>query len=198
MIDVLGWDLDDLGRRYREARPFPHLVLDGVLGERGLASLKGGFAFEPHFPRGGEIYELLSSDDPPARPELRAFLASLCGGPAGAALRAITGKPFEHVEGRAYVYGEGHYLLPHSDCRKGLARQLAFAFYVGCDGLEGGELELFDVGLEGGEVVSTIPSVRIAPRPDRLVVFDVSPLTLHQVLEVRRGSRASIAGWLLS
>ena len=197
MIDVLGWDLDGLSRRYREARPFPHLVLDGVLGEAGLATLKVAFAAEPHFPTGGEIYELLSSSDPPQHPELKAFLAALSAGPAATALRAITGKRFEHIEGRAYCYGQGHYLLPHTDCRKDLDRRLAFVFYVACEGLEGGELELFEVGLEGGEVVSTAPLVRIAPQPDRLVVFDVSRVTLHQVLEVRRGWRGSIAGWLL-
>jgi Rps23 Pro-64 3,4-dihydroxylase Tpa1-like proline 4-hydroxylase len=36
---------------------------------------------------------------------------------------------------------------------------------------------------------------RIAPAAGRLVLFAVSPTALHQVREVTRGERCSLAGW---
>ena len=35
----------------------------------------------------------------------------------------------------------------------------------------------------------------VEPRPNRLVVFEVSELSLHQVREVMSGLRLSLAGW---
>lgn len=197
MIDALGWDVDALAQRWAAALPFPHLIFDDLLGPEALASVRGAFAGEPHYPASGEVYEFFSSADPPQQPALREFLRSLLVGTAGDKLRQITGKALPHVEGRAYVYGEGHYLLPHADYRVGLRRELAYVYYVAGQQLVGGELELFGCDVEDGEIVATRSALLIEPRANRLVVFDVSPVTLHQVREVRGGTRASIAGWLL-
>ena len=195
MIDALGWDVDALAKRWAAALPFPHLVFDDLLAPGEVASVRTAFAGEPHHPVGGEVYEFFTSGDPPQQPALLDFLRSLSAGEAGDKLRRITGKALPHLEGRGYVYGEGHYLLPHADYRAGLRRELAFVYYVAGEQLVGGELELFACDLEGGEIVATRSAVLIEPKPNRLVIFDVSPATLHQVREVRRGARASLAGW---
>jgi hypothetical protein len=190
--------LAELGERWRASRPFPHLVLDELLEPSELQELRAAFAQEPHYPTAGEIYELLSSSDPPQHAALRAFLRELISGPLGALMSELTGKQLAHVEGRGYVYLPGHYLLPHSDCREGLRREVAYAYYLSPGEVRGGALQLYDVRLEGGEVVATEPALRIEPRANRLVVFEVSPRSLHEVGEVLEGARASLAGWLLS
>jgi len=43
--------------------------------------------------------------------------------------------------------------------------------------------------------VATEPAGQIEPRPNRLVVFEVSEASLHQVREVIGGLRISLAGW---
>jgi len=197
MIGPLGWDVDALARQWAGARPFSHLVVDELLGAEDHSALRNAFGGEPHHAVAGEVYEFFSSSDPPQQPELRAFLTSLLGGEAGSALRRITGKALPHIEGRAYVYGEGHYLLPHADFRPELRRELAFVYYVAGEQLLGGELELFACDLDAGQIVATRSALLIEPKPNRLVVFEVSPMTLHQVREVRRGARASLAGWFL-
>jgi len=63
---------------------------------------------------------------------------------------------------------------------------------------EGGELELFDCDLDGDEIVGARPALRIEPVENRLVVFDVSPGSLHQVREVTGGGRVSLSGWYLA
>ena len=61
---------------------------------------------------------------------------------------------------------------------------------------QGGELELFRCEVDdAGEIVATAPAARIAHRPNRLVLFDVSATSLHQIREVTSGARLSLAGW---
>ena len=196
MIDVAAWDLPGLQSLWQAARPFCHVELDGLLGRPRLEELRRGFAQEPHWPYGAEIYEFMGSGEPPSRPELLAFIAALSSDAVLRAVESISGQKLSHAEGRGYVYLPGSYLLPHSDCREGLGRAVAFVYYLAPDqGLQGGELELFDVGFENGEIVRTTPALRIQPRVDRLALFEVSDRSLHQVREVLSGGRASIAGW---
>ncbi len=196
LIDVAGWDLPGLAERWRAARPFPHLLIDGLLGRERLKELRAEFAKEPHWPVGDQIYEFVTSGWPPARPGLVDFFAALSTPEVLRAVAAISGEAVTRLEGRGYVYLAGSYLLPHADYREGEGRAVAFVYYLAPDeGLQGGELELFDCVVEGGELVSAKPALRIEPRPDRLALFAVSPTTLHQVREVLQGGRASLAGW---
>ena len=59
----------------------------------------------------------------------------------------------------------------------------------------GGELELFACHAERDELVSTESARLIEPAANRLVVFEVSVRSLHQVREVLAGLRISLAGW---
>jgi Rps23 Pro-64 3,4-dihydroxylase Tpa1-like proline 4-hydroxylase len=97
---------------------------------------------------------------------------------------------------RAFAYRPGHYLLPHTDHQAGLERLLAYAYYLPSpESPRGGELELYRCELKDGELAVTEPATRIEPKPWRLVVFDVSDVSLHQVREVLGGLRISLAGW---
>src|SRR5258708_7920683 len=105
---------------------------------------------------------------------MRSTVASAAA--ALATVERITGKPVARVEGRSYVYGAGQYLLPHADHRPGVARAVAFAYYLTpAGGCEGGDLELFECAIEGGEIVSATSAKAVAHHPNRLVLFDVSP-----------------------
>ena len=183
MIDVAAWDVAGLASRWQAARPFGHVVIDGLLGRERLQWLRQGFAQEPHLPYGAEIYEFLGSTEPPQRPELNDFIAALGSPAVMAAVEAISGQKLVRAEGRAYVYLAGSFLLPHSDNRGGLDRAVAYAYYVAPDaGLQGGELELFDVEFENEEIVRTTPALRIEPRADRLALFEVSPRAVNAVI----------------
>jgi len=177
-----------LAAAWRAAAPFPYVVLDdvvptgdlmAVLDDEGVARYEGDlFVFEASPPNG--------------LPELRAqFAAALAP-----LLSRVTGKQVARADMRAFAYRPGHYLLPHTDHQEGLARLLAYAYYLPSpEPPDGGELELFRCELAGGELVVTEPALRIEPRPWRLVVFDVSDVSLHQVCEVLAGLRISLAGW---
>jgi Rps23 Pro-64 3,4-dihydroxylase Tpa1-like proline 4-hydroxylase len=113
------------------------------------------------------------------------------------AVNAITGKRVSTVEVRSYCYVTGGYLLPHTDGMRSLGRQIAFAAYLSVDGqCEGGELELFRCEVDArGDVAVAAPARVIEHRANRLVLFDVSETSLHQIREVTAGSRVSLAGW---
>ena len=186
----LGSDWRDepsLASRWRSATPFPHLVFDDfvapglmeVLDEEHVDRYEGDlFAFEASRPGGMTK----------VRDEFAAVL--------GPALSRITGKPIASADMRAFAYRPGHYLLPHSDHQEGLERVLAYAYYLPSpEPPVGGELELFRCEHVNGEVVATESALVIEPKPHRLVVFDVSDVSLHQVREVLGGLRISLAGW---
>ena len=194
-IDFSGWNLAALRSAWRAAAPFGHVVLDGVLPEPALTALCEAVAAEPHWPERGEICDMMGSAEPPAHPTLRAFHEALAGEQALAAMSEITGKALRSLETRSYVYVDGSYLLPHTDYRPGLGREVAYALYLWTAGCKGGELELFDCVVSGDAVSETRAALRIRPEPNRLVLFDVTPGSLHQVCEVLGGARVSLAGW---
>jgi Rps23 Pro-64 3,4-dihydroxylase Tpa1-like proline 4-hydroxylase len=194
MIDWDSRDLRALARSFRRARPFPHVILDGLLSPLDHARVMDDFRWEPHRLLEDEIYRQMRAGDPPQRPVVRAFRDHLVSMLGCSKVAQICGQPLSRGDGAGYVYLEGHYLLPHADWRPGEGRALAYAYYISPPEA-GGELELFDCTLERGEIVRTRPARRIAPRANRLVLFEVSQRALHQVREVTRGARMSIAGW---
>lgn len=160
--------------------------------------MRDEFRREPLGMRTDEHYLFFSSAEPPSQPALRELVDALAAPDALRAVAQITGKQLASVSAQAFFYQPGHYLLPHSDLRASLRRAVAFAYYVAVDGLRGGELELFDCRFEGDEIAATSSAQVLPPREDRLMLFDVSERSLHQVREVLGGVRASIAGWYLS
>lgn len=190
------WDLQALAGRYRAARPFPHLVLDDVVAPETVAVLLDAVAHEPHWPNLGEIYSFMASADTVAHPKLREFHETLSSPAMLLAIQTITGHLVARCDLRSYVYLAGSYLLPHADSRTSLRRMIAYVYYlhISC---EGGELELFDCQMEGDEVALAKPSTLIQPKDNRLVLFDVTNASLHQVREVLSGARVSLTGWYL-
>jgi hypothetical protein len=193
-VDLGRWDPVALAEVWRTARPFPHVVLDGLVPEAELEALRAAVAREPHFANTADFFEMMASREPVARPELRAFGAALDA--ARPFVSAVTGKRLGRVELRSYVYLAGSFLLPHHDAGADAQRQVAWAFYLlPRSSSTGGELELFDCTAEDGEIVAARPAKRIEPEANRLVLFDVSAVSLHQVREVTAGGRASLSGW---
>jgi len=194
----LGSDWNDegaLAEAWRAAQPFPHLVFDGFVPEPALPALMAILEDEPVERFEADIFAFEASAPEPTTEEVRALRDSFAAELAPP-LSRITGKQVRRADMRCYAYRVGHYLLPHSDHQDGLDRALAFACYLPSpDPPEGGELELFRCAMLGGEIVATVSARLIAPRPNRLVVFDVSDVSLHQVREVLGGLRISLAGW---
>ena len=186
-------DEQALAESWRTAAPFPHLVFDDFASapEELLAILDE----ESVDPYEGDIFRFEATAPEPATAELRDLRESFAAVLAPV-LSRVTGKRVSRVDMRAYAYRVGHYLLPHTDHQDGLTRALAYAYYVPSpERPTGGELELYRCEARDGVLVSTESALVIEPRANRLVVFDVSDVSLHQVREVLGGLRLSLAGW---
>lgn len=191
-------DEDALARSWRAAAPFPHLVLDDALDAASLPALLELFEEEPVERAQSDIFAFEATAPEPETPPLRALRDALTAlwAPRLARIAGLAEGALGRIDLRAYAYRPGDYLLPHTDHQQHLGRVLAYAYYLPTpEPPEGGELELFSCRFEGGEL-SEIASARvIEPRPNRLVVFEVGDRSLHQVREVLRGLRLSLAGW---
>ena len=184
-----------LAARWRAAAPYPHLILDDVATPDALPTLIEMLEEEPVERYEGDIFVFDASAPEPATPELRALRESFANTVAPP-LSRIAGRRLRRADMRAFAYRIGHYLLPHSDHQEDLGRAVAYVYYLPTpDPPSGGELELFACRSEGDELVSTDSAKTIEPRPNRLVVFEVSARSLHQVREVLDGLRLSLAGW---
>jgi Rps23 Pro-64 3,4-dihydroxylase Tpa1-like proline 4-hydroxylase len=194
-MDFMRWDAPALAASWRRARPFPHVILDDLLAADELQALREEVARTPHFPNHADFYEMMASSEE-LGPAASAFRDAL-DGPGRELVARVTGKSPARVSLRSYVYLAGGYLLPHNDMGAAeTGRVIAWAYYLlPRERCEGGELELFDCTLDGDEIIGATPALRIEPVENRLVVFDVSPRSLHQVLEVTSGGRVSLSGW---
>jgi Rps23 Pro-64 3,4-dihydroxylase Tpa1-like proline 4-hydroxylase len=189
------WDEAELARRWRSATPFPHIVIDDFVSQNGLGELLAIVEDEAIERYEADIYVFEATPPTPKTEALKllrdAFATALAG-----PLSRITSRHVTRADLRAYAYREGHFLLPHSDHQLGVGRALAYAYYLPtAEPIVGGELELFRVEMAGGEITRTESACLIEPRANRLVVFDVSDVSLHQVREVTGGLRASLSGW---
>jgi hypothetical protein len=191
-------DLGELARAWRAAEPFPHVVIDDVVAPGELEALLAVLDDEGVAAYEGDLFAFDATAPEPATQGMRELRAQF-GAELAPALAQVTGKHVARADLRAYAYRVGHYLLPHTDHREGLERVLAYAYYLPTpEPPRGGELELFacEPGSDGDGELAAIASARvIEPRANRLVVFDVSDVTLHQVREVVGGLRLSLAGW---
>jgi hypothetical protein len=185
-----------LERAWRTATPFPHLVFDDFLPADHLFELCATIDEEPVHLAEADIYSFEASAPEPTTEGLRRLRSSFANILAGP-LSRITGKVLSRVDMRAYAYREGHYLLPHTDHQDAVGRALAYAYYLPTpEPPDGGELELYRCAVgENGALIATESACLIAPRTNRLVLFDVSDRSLHQVREVLRGLRPSLSGW---
>ncbi|MBL0214460.1 MAG: 2OG-Fe(II) oxygenase [Myxococcales bacterium] len=197
MLPVAGWDIAELSRAWASASPFPHVVLDDVVAPDTLSTLLQAVSQEPHWPNRGEIYDFMASGPTVAHPTLQALHAELGSPPVLEAIRAISGRPVTSADLRSYVYVPGSYLLPHADSRASIGRMVAFAYYLFTEGCEGGELELYACEMAGDELISARSAHVVMPRANRMVLFDVTNASLHQVREVTAGNRVSLTGWFL-
>lgn len=188
-------DAPSLAARWAAAEPFAHVVIEDVLASDTLDEVFAILDDEPVEPYAGDIFSFDATAPEPVTEGLRALRDQFARDLAPV-LSQVTGKTVTRVDMRAYAYRPGHYLLPHTDHQEGLGRVLAYAYYLPSpDAPQGGELELYRCTLEGGELTRTDTAKLIEPRPNRLVVFEVSERSLHQVREVLAGLRISLAGW---
>lgn len=180
-------------REYRE--PFYHSVADNFLPDLMFEQVCRGASSIKLEPKHTDLFRFCQSGDLSRASCFRGFLSYLRKA-MDDDLRSL-GKEVENDEMDMFMsyYQEGCYLLPHDDCLSG--RVLAFSFYLNkpaarkdASDERNGRLILIDND-------GITPHSSISPKGNRLVIFEVSPLSYH-VVERVQGSRLALSGWLRS
>jgi Rps23 Pro-64 3,4-dihydroxylase Tpa1-like proline 4-hydroxylase len=188
-------DEHKLTASWRQAQPFPHLVVDNLVDESAFASLFEIIEDEAVSDYASDIFSF-EATAPVATCSTFVQLGVGFANQLSPILSRITGHDVSRVDMRAFAYRAGHYLLPHTDHQEQLGRVLAYAFYLPSpDPAVGGELQLYRCAISGDDITSCELEISYAPKSNRLIVFEVGPGSLHQVAEVLSGSRLSLAGW---
>jgi len=176
------------------SRPFSPALLEGVEAEL-LASLP------TWSPRGNDLYRFTQSPSLSefSAPSVRALASYLYSPSFRALVEGITGVEglIDKPDASAALYRHGDRLLCHDDDLA--TRRVAFVLYLTpCDwgAADGGALELFSVDGAGRPAAV---SASLLPARHSMVLFEVTPVSFHQVAEVLReeggGGRLSISGW---
>ena len=195
-ITFQHWNRTQLRKEWEQAQPFPHVIVDNAVPADRLQTLREAVAAEPHGPNCSALYEMMASAETVQHATLRGFQQSLQIPSFLETLHAITTRRVQTADLRSYVYLEGSFLLPHTDSGRDNRRQIAYMLYLSDPAHStGGELLLYEATLHKGEVVATRQASSIRPEAGRLVLFEVSNHSLHEVSEITQGARVSLTGW---
>ena len=97
----------------------------------------------------------------------------------------LTKQKLASIDMTPFLYADTDYLLPHDDRLEG--RKIAYVFYLNTlKKSQGGSLDFF----KGEKIIK-----RLFPKEGTLVLFEVSPQSVHQVSEVVNTERITLAGW---
>ncbi|XP_059212372.1 prolyl 3-hydroxylase OGFOD1 [Centropristis striata] len=177
--------------------PFPHCVIKNFLSsEVFLENLQKELQELNFNLKSNDLYKFKQSDDLKKRTEPHiAGLRSALFGPFRSWLGEVLGVPLEPtVDISCARYGYTDVLLCHDDELEG--RRVAFILYLvpPWRSSDGGTLDLYstDSNFQPQSVVKSL-----VPSLNTLVLFEVSPVSFHQVSEVLSQDRCrlSVSGW---
>ncbi|KAA0153625.1 hypothetical protein FNF29_03013 [Cafeteria roenbergensis] len=191
-----------LAALFAEAKPYPHLFVEGVFDDDVLRQAKEELLGGEWFRKRVDLYDFLQTDHlrhagasgAVARiqnalygPDFRRWIEGVTG------LRTLA----EPLDTSAAQYAKGGHLLCHDDDLSG--RVIAFIVYLVDEDWtaeDGGALDLYDCDPATGFPCAVSKS--LVPKWNSLAFFAVTPGSFHQVAEVltsTKGSRMSISGW---
>ncbi|KAI5185530.1 prolyl 3-hydroxylase /prolyl 3,4-dihydroxylase [Nematocida homosporus] len=172
--------------------PYYHRVIDDFLPPDVLARLLEKHDGAEYFEKHTDLFHFYQTEELNKKKDYAEFLEKVKS--AMAFDLAKIGKAVAHPEMDLFgsYYEKGDYLLPHDDCVDD--RVLAFSFYLNTPARSGGstngELALFH-----NDGISLAKAV--APKTNRMVIFEVSDKSYHEV-QSADGVRMALTGWLRS
>ena len=177
----------------KESEPFVHGIVDDFLTEEAFDYLSEQLLNEQFSEKHSDLFRFFQTQDLSNVPQFAAF-ASFLTGQFKEEVEALTGlKLGKQLDMQGHMYADANYLLCHDDRLD--SRAVAFILYLtDVEEGEGGELVLYpsDNGTPQRD-----GATKILPQANRLVWFEVTEKSFHEVLEVLADTqRVTIGGWL--
>ena len=177
-----------LNVQFINAKPFPHIVLTDFFTEK-IEQVRTALLNEHFEEQNSDLYQFQQTDDckNAVRPGLKEFHAFFGSTEFMVLISKITGTKLKSIDMSGFIYDDTDYLLPHDDRLEG--RKIAYIVQLSKNFTkkDGGALQLF----KENKVVKSV-----TPRFNSLIMFKVSPKSVHQVQEVLSDKkRMTLAGW---
>lgn len=162
------------------ADPFKHFVVDSFLNDEDFEKARKFHGEEEFFLKYTDLFKFLQTDEIAKKENVQFFIKNL-----ERIFKDITDTTgcFYTVFGS--YYREGDYLLTHDD--KIDNRKYAFTYYL--EDFDSGELVLFNEHCNKVEK-------KVSVKKNRLVIFEVSSISWHEVSFCESNGRRAITGWL--
>jgi prolyl 3-hydroxylase /prolyl 3,4-dihydroxylase len=188
------YDIGKLHSSYRTAKPYPHLVIDGLFDKKQLMQIKKALLNEPFFEKKSDLFSFHQTNDLTytTSPVLQEFTQFLYSKSFISFMNQLTGRTLgakPDIFGSMYTSTD--YLLVHDDQLEG--RTIAFLLYLeDMTSSQGGNLALYNA--KNGQPTSI--QSHIIPKLGRFAFFEVSSKSFHEVTEVLANKkRLALGGW---
>ena len=184
----------DVQRSFVHAKPFPHAVIKHFLPESFARAVVQALQQEVMIAKDTDLFRFAQTKDlDGTKSKVLQEVYDLFAAPACRQwVTAITGvKVGKKLGMSGFVYRDGDYLLAHDDRLE--SRKIAYVYNLseGFTAADGGSLDLMNC--VAGHPTKIVK--QIVPTFNTLTLFQVSPRSFHQVAEVIRKDRWSLAGW---
>lgn len=160
--------------------PYFHCVIDNFLDDKRHCEMDEVFNSLVFHEKHTDLFHFYQSDELNANPNLTFFLKELKRQALSLDIQSI-----ESFNVFASFYQKGNYLLCHDDVIED--RRFAFSYYLA--DFETGELAMFNDN-------ATMEVKRLSVKRNRLVIFEVSDISFHEVMYCKDDGRKAFTGWL--
>ena len=188
--------LDSLRNRFRKGMPYPHIVIDNFLQVDKARLLLKELKKEEFKEKEADLFKFNQTDDLyfSKNKKIKEFHKACCNWEFFNFISHMTGVKFKGTLDMAgTLYESADYLLCHDDELEG--RKIAYVLYLSEEfgPKDGGAFCLFDsVKGKPNKIVK-----KYGPRFNRLLLFEVSEKSFHEVEEnLSKKTRYAISGWL--
>jgi len=191
MITLIDADIPKLRKKYKSAKPFPHLQIKNFLKEKQLIKVFQALLKEKFTEKQSDLFKFLQTHDfaSTENKTLRELRSFLCSEEFISIINQITDLSLKPgvIDLHGTCYRDTDFLLCHEDKLEG--RKVAFMLYLSdFKAADGGALELYSKKLN--------PVKKYIPKTNTFLFFEISKKTFHQVTEVLKDKqRITIAGW---
>lgn len=162
------------------SEPFRHFVIDSFLDDDDFEKARKFHGEEEFFLKYTDLFKFLQTDEIAKKENVGFFLNNL-----ERVFRDITDTTGCFYTLFGSYYREGDYLLTHDDMID--SRKYAFTYYL--EDYDSGELVLFNESCD--KIVK-----KVDVKKNRLVIFEVSSISWHEVSICKSNGRRAITGWL--
>lgn len=193
-------NLQNLRRQFANAKPFPHIVVNNFLQENKATKLLEVIKKEEFIEKESDLFKFKQTHDFhfSKNKTIKQFHSECLNWEFFNLISQITNSKFKGtLDMSSSLYESTSFLLPHDDKLEG--RKIAYILYLSKNFKkeDGGSFTLYNTKKEKNNFIPTTAAKKYLPLWNSLLLFEVSPISFHEVEEnFSEKSRYTIGGWL--